>query len=115
MDKQITQNTEEKGREIYASNPHFRKIANIMEHPEFREFFNQYMSDWETAKTVIMFMKIYEAIEKHSLVELSPYQKIAIVKDVIDNNQKRKEICEALQLWTNSSNFLLDNKNHNEN
>ena len=85
---------EEKGRKIYRQNEHFRKLANIMEHPEFREFYNSYMNDWEDTKTIIMFMKLYEAVEKHTQITLTPYQKISIVKDMIDDPEKRRVICK---------------------
>lgn len=92
MDNQITK-YEIKGRDIYNNNKHYQKIANLMEHPEFRDFYNKYLKDWDTAKTIIMFMQIYEGVEKHSNVELSPYQKICIVKSIIDDSETRKKLC----------------------
>lgn len=103
---------EQRGRKIYRSNQHFRRLANVMEHPEFREFFDEYMQDWDTAKTIIMFMKIYEGIEKHSKIELTPFQKISIVKDVIDDGEMRQKVCAGINKWTsNRSISSLDNKN----
>lgn len=91
---------EKKGRTIYQTNEHLRRLANVMEHPEFREFFNLYMNDLDTAKVVLMFMKMYDAIEKHSKVSLTPYQKLAIVKDVIDDAETREKICRGISNWT---------------
>lgn len=104
-------NIEKKGRTIYQTNEHFRKLANIMEHPEFREFYNLYMGDWDSVKMIVMFMKIYEAVEKHSQVELTPYQKLSIVKDVIDDKNLREKICDGINQWVKNSNqdFLLKN------
>lgn len=85
---------ETKGKQIYKNNEHFRRLANVMEHPEFREFYNSYMNDWEDTKTIIMFMKLYEAVEKHAKITLTPYQKISIVKDMIDDPEKRRVICK---------------------
>lgn len=117
MEKRLvnTQDYENKGKTIYKSNENFRRLANVMEHPEFREFFNKYMNDWDTAKTILMFMKVYEAVEKHSPVKLTPYQKIAIVKDVIDNPELRQKICAGINEWSKGMRptFLQDNKSQN--
>lgn len=114
MDKQLvdTQGYENKGKELYHSNRHYRKLATVMEHPEFREFFNDYMKDWDTAKTILLFMKVYEAVEKHSPVTLNPYQKIAIVKDVVDNPNLREKVCQGINAWVKGekSTSSLDNK-----
>lgn len=106
---------EEKGKQIYKQNQHFRRLAHIMEHPEFREFYDEYMKDWDSTKTIIMFMKIYEAIEKHSDVQLSPYQKIAVVKDVVDDGELRHKICQGINEWSRGKEpfiSLLGNKHH---
>lgn len=95
MDNQIAK-YEIEGRDIYNNNKHYQKIANLMEHPEFRDFYNKYLKDWDTAKTIIMFMQIYEGVEKHSTTELSPYQKICIVKSIIDDSETRKKICSYM-------------------
>lgn len=104
---QIVLLDEQKGRELYNNNEHLRRLANVMEHPEFREFYNLYMQDSDSAKMIIMFMKTYEAIEKHSKVELSPYQKISIVKDVIDDPKMRQKICQGMNEWAR---LTLDEK-----
>jgi hypothetical protein len=99
MSKDLVNVTEKNGRQIYQDNPHFRRLANVMEHPEFREFYNTYMTDWDSAKMIIMFMKMYEAVEKHSEIELTPYQKLSIVKDVIDDTELRQKICDFMTEW----------------
>ena len=87
----------EKGKEIYRNNEHYRRLANVMEHPEMKAFFDTYMQDIDTAKTILLFMKIYDAIGKR--VELSAYEKLAIVKEVIDNAETRRKVCEGLEEW----------------
>jgi len=89
-----------KGKKIYQTNPHYKKLATIMEHPEFREFYDKYMCDWDSIKVMLMFMKIYETIEKHSVITLSPYQKISIMKEIIDDEKSREEICKTISKWT---------------
>lgn len=99
---------EKKGRNIYKNNEHYRRLANIMEHPEFREFFNAYMSDWDSIKMIVMFMKVYEAVEKHSQIELSPFQKISIVKDVIENKDLREKICDGIINYEKKSKLSIN-------
>jgi hypothetical protein len=99
MDDNVTNIIELEGKKIYNSNKHLRKLANIMEHPEFRSFYQDYMSDPETLKTMLIFMKIYEAIELHSNVELTPYQKIGLVQKVIQDTEMRSRICSGISKW----------------
>ena len=88
MDKVV----ENIGKKIYNTNNYYRDLATVMEHPEFRNFFDSYMKDIEDAKLTIMFMKLYEAIEKRSNVELTPYQKIAIMKEMMDDREFRRSM-----------------------
>jgi hypothetical protein len=67
-----------------------------MEHPEFRSFFDKYVKDWDDARLIISFMKLYESIEKHSNVDLSPYQKLAILKQTVDNADFRRNLCNSI-------------------
>lgn len=55
--------------------------------------------DVDSIKTFVMFMKIYEGVEKYSEVTLTPYEKIAIVDKVIHDSQKRKKLCKGIQEW----------------
>jgi hypothetical protein len=90
----------EKGKEIYQSNQYWQNLANVMEHPEFRRFFNNYIQqDFTTAKTTLMLMKLYSAVEKHSNLELTPYQKIAITSEILDDEEMRQKVCQGMVEW----------------
>jgi hypothetical protein len=54
MDKVV----ENIGKKIYKNHKYYRDLATVMEHPEFRNFFDSYMKDVEDAKLTIMFMKL---------------------------------------------------------
>ena len=97
---------ETEGRTIYQSNEHYRRLANFMEHPEFRDFYQTYMKDWESTKVIIMFMKMYESIENSPSPNLSPYQKIAIVKQLIEDSDIRPIIFQKLLDYTTDKNLL---------
>jgi hypothetical protein len=99
MDNNFKDLVEVEGRKIYQSNKHLRNLANVMEHPEFRAFYQDYMSDPDTLKTMITFMKVYEAIECRSNVELTPYQKIGLVQKAIQDSDLRGRICAGISRW----------------
>lgn len=102
MDLTATQ-LDRRGRELYQTNENYRLLANVMEHPEFREFYGKFMQNWDTAKTIIMFMKIYEAIEIHSKIKLTSYEKIAIVNNIIHDPEKRQKISQGINNWCNQN------------
>lgn len=110
MDLTTTQ-LDNQGRELYQNNDNYRRLANVMEHPEFREFYNKFMQDWDSAKTIIMFMKLYEAIEKHSKIELTPYEKIAIVNQVIHDPDKRQKISVGINEWCGKTGLVSFERN----
>ena len=99
---------ESKGKLIYSANQHFRNLSTVMEHPEFRNFYNTYLRDFEDAKTMLMFMKIYEHIETR-FKGINPYQKISLLKEILDDSESRKRICEAMTTYD----FSLEKKRHN--
>jgi len=91
MDKLILLDTnlETTGRKLYQNNPNYKSIANVMEHPEFRDFYDKYFSDVHSVKTIILFLKIYEGIEKNCPYKLSGYQKLAILDNCINDSDMR--------------------------
>jgi hypothetical protein len=99
---------ESRGKLIYSTNEHFRNLSTVMEHPEFRNFYNTYLKDIEDAKTMLMFMKIYDYIETR-FKGINPYQKISILKEILDNSESRKRICDAMT----TCDFSLEKKHRN--
>ena len=99
-------NIDKLGKELYDSNENYKQLVNLMEQPEFRRFYNQNFEDVDSVKTFIMFMKIYEGVEKYSEVELTPYEKIAIVDKIIHDSKKRKEICKGIQEWFKQVDYI---------
>ena len=102
LDSSILENSQESGKKLYKQNKNYRDIANLMEHPEFREFYNTHFTDWYDIKTIVMFLKLYEEIEKRSSISLSGYQKIDILDRLIKNEEIRHKICKE----------SLDSSNH---
>jgi hypothetical protein len=113
MDISNISSFEDKGKAIYQDNEHYRRLANFMEHPEFRHFYDNYMKDWNSVQMIMLFMKTYEAIEKHSSMELNPYEKIAILKNMVENSDTRRKLCDGIVEWSGKKSLLssiLDEK-----
>ena len=108
VDSDILKNSEESGKKLYKQNENYRIIANLMEHPEFRQFYNKHFSNWEDVKTSIMFLKLYEEIEKLSLTPLNGYQKLDILNRIINTGELRQKVCQEIIDWSNK-NFILHN------
>lgn len=102
--------SEQIGKRLYKQNENYRTIANVMEHPEFRNFFKKYFSEWDNVKTVLMFLKIYEEIEKVSPIELNGYQKLSILDAIMKDRELRREICREVTERTKDINNLLEQK-----
>ena len=84
--------SEKQGRKIYQTNKHYRALANVMEHPLFKDFLDNYILDLDYAKSMIMFMKLYDNIEKTSTIPLTGYQKLAIMDNILKNRGFRRQI-----------------------
>tara|TARA_B110000908_G_C10216087_1_gene432886 strand:- start:598 stop:951 length:354 start_codon:yes stop_codon:yes gene_type:complete len=84
------------GKQLYKQNENYRTISNCMEHPEFRKLFDEHFSDLDSLKTILMFLKIYQGIEKASPVELNGYQKIFMLDGIINDMQLRRQICREV-------------------
>ena len=63
-----------------------------MEHPEFRKLFDDNFSNWDNIKNILMFLKLYQEIEKLSPVELNGYQKLSILDSNIKDRELRHDI-----------------------
>jgi len=93
LTRNMLNHMELKGKELYNNNENLRVIANLMEHPEFRKFINKhYDTDIET---IILFIGLYKLIDEKSTINLNPYQKVAVLFNLITNPQSRSEIIES--------------------
>ena len=92
-DLQCLDSSENYGKKLYKHNENYKNIANVMEHPEFRKFLKLYFSDPDKIKFILLFLNLYEDIERNSPIELNGYQKIAILDKLIKNSDFRQQLC----------------------
>lgn len=91
------------GRYLYNTNPFFNSLANVMENPEFMNIFNNYFDSWDNIELFVMFAKVYNSITKQ-FPEMLRYEKIALVKRLVDNSNTRKILCQEIKNFRNKNN-----------
>lgn len=101
---------ENAGRIIYKTNNFYKSLANIMEHPEFKLIFKEHFNSWENIEVFIMFSKLYEKIGDQ-FPDFSGYQKIFMIKELIETSNTRKAICTEVRKFRLQSSDLESKKN----
>ena len=103
--REIDEFIKSEGERIYQQNDFFRDLSRLMENKEFQSFHNKYLSDWEDAKTTMMYMKLYKDIKnKYSLSfskEASKELVLFITKKIISNYETRGFIVEKFSDFQN--------------
>jgi len=97
------QEMEDYGKKIYQSNKFFRSLANLMEHPEFKSVFKEHFKSWDDIKLFVMFLKVYQKIGDQ-FSDFNGYQKISLVKSLVETSSTRQLICqEVIQTFNQST------------
>lgn len=85
------------GKRLYNTNSFYRNLTNVMEHPEFRKFIDK-GDDFDYFKTLILFIKSYQEIEKIR-PSLNGYQKLSFLNSLIVDSNYRAEIVRLMSKW----------------
>lgn len=88
------------GHNIYNTNSFLRSLTNVMENPEFAEIFKNHFDSWDNIEIFVMFAKVYESITKQ-FPEMNGYEKISLVKKIIDTSQTRTLVCQEIRKFRN--------------
>lgn len=80
---------EESGRTLYQSLPAYRDMANVLEHPLFRSFYMEYLSDPVTCDAMLLHMHLYMSIGNRVS---TGYQKLAVVHHLLSDRRTRGAI-----------------------
>jgi hypothetical protein len=100
---------EQKGKELYQTHQVFKDLANVMEHPEFKKFFNKYFESSGDAEAILMMMKVYQKLDE--VPGITPYQKVAAVDALYKDSNMRQKIIERFRDWRSQSDNLLEDNN----
>jgi len=110
---EMTEMTAEKsGRILYKNNENYQNLALFMEHPEFRKFYDTYVKDPLSLQTMLMFMKVYDSVEKKLPQDSTPFQKIAIVHEIFSRPKLRQKAVKGIMAWLemqSNDSLLLSN------
>jgi hypothetical protein len=98
------------GRVLYETNHLFKSLDNVMENPEFMKLFTNYFDSWDNIELFVMFAKVYDSITKQ-FPEMIGYEKIALVKKLVDNSKTRRIICQEIKQFRKSTDIINTKKN----
>lgn len=96
------------GKETIHSNKFYNILNYIMNHLVFRSFIDEYFSDWNDVKTMMMFIKTYQTVDRniHKLEREAGKKFInrdhlitGIIKNLIENSNTRKKIVDNMNNW----------------
>ena len=114
----------EKGKIILKENDFFNDLDYIMSNNNFRLFYDKYFKDFSDVKVVVLYMKLYETIQKEYFeinnTEIEKELLAYIIKELMSDNFTRKNIMNSFNEYENNNNprnkrFILDifNKKNN--
>ena len=118
MDKQLAkidinnQNIINEGNKIYEENDFLRDLYNMMNDNNFRVFVNKYLDKWDNIKNIILFIKLFETIEKEYYQifkkKISKQKMLYSIKHLFANKELRKVILESYDNFQkyNSNQYL---------
>jgi hypothetical protein len=105
------------GKEIIEENDFFRELNSIMNNNEFRIFYNKYFNDFSDIKVMVLYMKLYETIQKEykdkNGNDIENEMLVFIMKELMNDNSTRKSILNSFQSYIDGQNskdkkFIMD-------
>ena len=100
----------QKGKKNLMDNRFFQFIDLIMGDPKLRSYIDEFFSDWDETKTVIMIMKTYQVIEVELKSREFKYGKIfsnedrrkliiGLIKEILSNSECRQELIKNMNIF----------------
>ena len=87
------------GKTIYEENEFLRDLYNMMTDEKFRIFVNKYLDKWDNIKNIILFIKLFETIEKEYFKifqkQISKEIMLYSIKHLFADNDLRKIILQS--------------------
>lgn len=82
---------EKSGVKLVNSYPILEDIAQFMEHPMCREFYEKYMKNSETLEKMLDMLFLYEKIDTNTYINLNGFQKVALLMEIIIKKDELKK------------------------
>lgn len=103
---EITKNIINNGKKVLEENIFFKELDDMMTDKKFRSFYDKYFNDYSDIKISILYMKLYETIQKeyfdinnHEIEkELLAY----MIKELMSNKESLKKIISSFNDFENN-------------
>ena len=96
-------NFKARGLKLYQTNNTMKDLANFMEYPPNKEFFDKYFSSKEDIVCMNTFIKMYRHIENND-----PYEKLTIIHDCINDPKIRRRLFSSKKILLELDHKTLD-------
>lgn len=94
------------GKYLYQNNKFYRDLANILEHPMYKSFFQEHFTSTNRIEVILMFINLYIHIDK-KLSQVNPklngYYKLFFMDMLIKNSKMRAVVCEHMTKFMNNA------------
>jgi hypothetical protein len=92
------------GKKILNENNFFNELDSIMSDNKFRSFYDEYFKDFSDIKVVLMYMKLYETIQKEYIerygIEIEKELLVVMMKELMSEHSTRKTIIDSFNNFT---------------
>jgi len=101
------------GKKVYKTKQNMKELIDIMENPQFKDFFDKHFNNWDDIHTVtilmlsIKYIDDYNDIYNTSNKNLNKFQKIGLLDNILSDSKQRKLL---FQHFTHKLNLEFDNK-----
>jgi hypothetical protein len=97
-----------KGQKILNKNDFFNDLEYIMSNKLFSSYYKKYFTDFSNIRTIILYMKLYETIQKEYKdkhgYDIEKELLIYIIKELMSNSHSRKNIYDAFYKYCDNMN-----------
>ena len=98
------------GGKILKKNKFFNDLENIMSNSEFKEFYDEYFKNFNDIKVILLYMKLYETIQKEYFEknnkEIEKELLAYIIKNLMMDNITRKAIFKSFNTFTDEKSII---------
>jgi len=103
---EITKNIIDNGTKVLEENIFFKELDIIMTDKKFRSFYDKYFNDYSDIKISILYMKLYETIQKEYF-EINNYEiekelLAYMIKELMSNKESLKKIISSFNDFENN-------------
>lgn len=94
--QQFLKEIQNHGKKVYKTKENMRELIDIMEIPQFQDFFSKHFNNWDDIHTVTILMLSIKYIEDYNDIyntqntKLNKFQKIGMLDNILSDSKQRK-------------------------